>query len=228
LTRYFSRLLLCVFALVAVPLVGSAAQPPRFAVGGEPVDIAAESVEFNRKESTFTAKGKVELKEELDISIAELVLDGARVNQALLNLISNAIQASQAGGEVCVRTRSDNGEVVVEVSDSGCGIPNEDQGFDRNEFAKGLYPSPPDLTLGNVQREWNDAELYWIIKNGLKLTGMPAFGVTHDDNQVWGMVAFLGKLPNLQGKEYVAMVKGIEEQQEEGKTSDHHHSHTDE
>ena len=63
MNKYFSRLLLCALVLLAVPLVVSAAQPARFTVGGGPVDIAAESVEFNRKESTFTAKGKVELKE---------------------------------------------------------------------------------------------------------------------------------------------------------------------
>ena len=109
-----------------------------------------------------------------------------------------------------------------------CRLCHGAPGFDRNEFAKGLYPSPPDLTSGNVQQEWNDAELYWIIKNGLKLTGMPAFGVTHDDNQIWGMAAFLRNLPNLQAKKYVAMVKGIEGQQQEGKASDHRHGHTDE
>ena len=86
-------------------------------------ELSREALELSQP---LADQGKVKLKAELDTSIAELVLDGARVNHVLLNLISNAIQASQAGGEVCVRTRSDNGEVVLEVSDSGCGIPNED------------------------------------------------------------------------------------------------------
>jgi mono/diheme cytochrome c family protein len=106
-----------------------------------------------------------------------------------------------------------------------CRLCHGAPGFDRNEFAKGLYPSTPDLTSGNVQREWNDAELYWIIKNGLKLTGMPAFGVTHGNDELWGMVAFLRDLPNLQAKEYVAMVDAAEEHQGE-KSLDHHHDHT--
>ena len=108
-----------------------------------------------------------------------------------------------------------------------CRLCHGAPGFDRNEFAKGLYPSPTDLTSGNVQREWNDAELYWIIKNGLKMTGMPAFGVTHDDNELWGMVAFLRNLPNLQARNYAAMVKPAEEHQGE-KSLDHHHDHTHE
>jgi LPS-assembly protein len=62
LTRYFSRLLLGVLVLLAVPILVSAKEPVTFALT-EPVDISADSVEFNRKESTFIAKGKVELKE---------------------------------------------------------------------------------------------------------------------------------------------------------------------
>ena len=108
-----------------------------------------------------------------------------------------------------------------------CRLRHGTPGFDRNEFAKGLYPSPPDLTSGNVQQEWNDAERYWIIKNRLKLTGVPAFGVTHDDNQICGMVAFLKHLPNAQPKEDVAIVKAAEAHQEE-KSLDHHHDHTHE
>ena len=106
-----------------------------------------------------------------------------------------------------------------------CRLCHGAPGYDRSEFAKGLYPSPTDLTSGNVQREWTDAEIYWIIKNGLKLTAMPAFGVTHDNDELWGMVAFLRHLPNLQAKEYLATVKASEEHQRE-KSLDHHHDHT--
>ena len=67
------------------------------------------------------------LNAELNASEPELMLDGARVSQVLLNLISNAIQASKSGEEVCVRTKDDNGAVFLEVSDSGCGIDAKDQ-----------------------------------------------------------------------------------------------------
>jgi mono/diheme cytochrome c family protein len=58
-----------------------------------------------------------------------------------------------------------------------------------------------------VQRDLSDAELFWVAKNGLKMTGMPSFGKTHTDEQLWGIVAFVRRLPNLAPEEYGAMVK---------------------
>ena len=80
-------------------------------------------------------------------------------------------------------------------------------GVVRDEFAQGLYPSPPDLASSDVLQEMNDAEIFWIVKNGLKMTGMPAFGVTHSDSEIWDMVAFIHRLSTLQPDLYKAMVK---------------------
>lgn len=91
-----------------------------------------------------------------------------------------------------------------------CRLCHSAPGYFRDEFAQGLYPSPPSLTSGHIQQNRNDAELYWIIKNGLKMTGMPAFGPTHDENEFWGLVAFLRRLPILQTDEYNAMINQAE------------------
>ncbi len=56
-------------------------------------------------------------------------------------------------------------------------------------------------------QRWTDDELYWIIGNGIKMTGMPAFGPTHDKDEPWGVVTFVRDLPNLNPKEYQAMVE---------------------
>ena len=100
---------------------------------GKPLELHRSRVDLNELSRAalelsqpLADQERVKLKADLNASKAQLMLDGAKVNQVLLNLISNAIQASQAGGEVCVRTRSYKGEVVLEVSDSGCGIRNED------------------------------------------------------------------------------------------------------
>lgn len=68
----------------------------------------------------------------------------------------------------------------------------------------------------------NEAQLYWIIKNGIKMTGMAAFGPTHNEDELWGIVAFLRRLPKLKPEEYRSMVKaaGLDKEKE-----DHHHSH---
>ncbi len=79
-------------------------------------------------------------------------------------------------------------------------------GIHRDEFAEGLYPSPPNLRSQDVQA-WMDEELFWIVKNGLKLTGMPAFGPTHNDETLWGIVALVRKLPQMSGEDYLRIVQ---------------------
>lgn len=68
-----------------------------------------------------------------------------------------------------------------------------------SEIRPGLYPQPPELSKQVVR---NPAEAFWIIKHGIKLTGMPAWGPTHDDEEIWAMVAFLRKLPKLDAAAY--------------------------
>jgi mono/diheme cytochrome c family protein len=73
-------------------------------------------------------------------------------------------------------------------------------GIERGELGKGLNPEPPDLAEESA--EWTDRELFWIVKHGIKLTGMPAFGVTHSDQELWGIVAFLRRLQYMSADEY--------------------------
>jgi mono/diheme cytochrome c family protein len=92
-------------------------------------------------------------------------------------------------------------------------------GDPRTEIAKGLNPSPPDFASKDVKMR-SEAQLYWIVKNGIKMTGMPAFGPTHSEEELWGIVAFLKRLPGLRPEEYKTMVKsaGLNKEKE-----DHHH-----
>ena len=87
-----------------------------------------------------------------------------------------------------------------------CRVCHGTPGSSPNEIAKGLNPSPPDFTSKSIEMR-NDAELYWVIKNGIKMTGMPAFGPTHSEDELWGIVTFLRRLPKLKPEEYNAMVK---------------------
>jgi mono/diheme cytochrome c family protein len=79
----------------------------------------------------------------------------------------------------------------------------------RSQFAIGLYPVPPGLTSEET-KGLRDTELYWIVKNGIKMTAMPSFGVTHADRDLWCMVAFLRHYPELTVKEYEGLT-GFEE-----------------
>jgi mono/diheme cytochrome c family protein len=72
----------------------------------------------------------------------------------------------------------------------------------RSEAGVGLDPPAPELS--HAARDWTAGELYWILKNGVKMTGMPAFGPTHSERELWGMVAFLRKLEGMSPEAYAA------------------------
>ena len=90
---------------------------------------------------------------------------------------------------------------------AGCHLK---PGKTQSDFTLGLYPTPPNLTLnGNEHGHSNhDEEQYaqqrqfWIIKHGVKASGMPAWAPGHDDERIWGMVAFLKRLPDLSPGQY--------------------------
>lgn len=72
--------------------------------------------------------------------------------------------------------------------------------IEQSEIAKGLYPNPS--MLSKAAKDWTPQQLFWITKNGLKMTGMPAFGITHTDDMIWAIVAFTKKLPTLTKEQY--------------------------
>ena len=75
------------------------------------------------------------------------------------------------------------------------------------EVGRGLNPSPP-LLVESVG-DWQPNELFWITKNGIRMTGMPAWGVTHTDKQIWAMVAFMRGLPKLTPEAYKALDRQV-------------------
>ena len=87
----------------------------------------------------------------------------------------------------------------------------------RSEISRGLNPEAPELP--KTTGEWSDAELFWILKNGIKMTGMPAFGVTHTDGQIWAMVAFIRQLQKMTPEEYQNFSKAHPDN-DEGSTPD--------
>lgn len=81
-----------------------------------------------------------------------------------------------------------------------CASCHGEPGNSPSYIAEGLYPKPPDF--GKNFTNPKPAELFWITKNGIKDTGMPAFGPTHDDEDLWEVVAFMNKLPDMSEDEY--------------------------
>jgi mono/diheme cytochrome c family protein len=82
------------------------------------------------------------------------------------------------------------------------GAPGEES----SPIRKGLNPQPPTLDAQRVQGR-SDAALYWIVKNGIRMTGMPAFGKTHGDDELWAVVSFVRQLPRIKPEEYRALIE---------------------
>jgi mono/diheme cytochrome c family protein len=82
-------------------------------------------------------------------------------------------------------------------------------GVDESEFGQGLNPPAPDLTLPAIQK-MSDGELFWIVSNGIRMTGMPAFSPTHKPEEVWKIVSFVRHLPELTDEEQRALKSGEE------------------
>jgi mono/diheme cytochrome c family protein len=73
------------------------------------------------------------------------------------------------------------------------------------EFTQGLNPPPPDLVFST--RDLSPSEMFLIVKNGIKMTGMPGFEPTHSDPDVWTIVAFLKQLQKMSAEEYQSLRK---------------------
>ena len=94
-----------------------------------------------------------------------------------------------------------------------CATCHLKPGKSESDFTLGLYPTPPNLTVAtdDVDTKLQDKKSsgekglkrdFWVIKHGIKASGMPAWGPTHDDQRIWNMVAFIQKLPELTPAQY--------------------------
>lgn len=75
-------------------------------------------------------------------------------------------------------------------------------GAEADKWAGGMRPQPPHLT--EEAAEWKLEEVFWLAKHGAKMTGMPAFGPTHDDRTLWNIAAFVKELPAMTPERYAA------------------------
>lgn len=70
---------------------------------------------------------------------------------------------------------------------------------EESEIRQGLYPKPPNLAKLGVR---DPREAFWVIKHGVKMSGMPAWGPTHNDETIWNMVAFIKQMPAMPPEDY--------------------------
>jgi mono/diheme cytochrome c family protein len=91
---------------------------------------------------------------------------------------------------------------------SGCHLK---PGKKQSDFSLGLYPEPPNLSLSSKEHNHSNhpsdkksalKRQFWIIKHGIKASGMPAWAPGHSDQRIWNMVAFINRLPELDQTQY--------------------------
>lgn len=88
--------------------------------------------------------------------------------------------------------------------DAMCASCHLAPGVEATEISRGLNPEPPNLTKST---QIDPARAFWIIKHGIKATGMPAWGKSMQDEYIWDMVALLLKLPEMTPDEYRVEVR---------------------
>ncbi len=93
-------------------------------------------------------------------------------------------------------------------------------GIQDSELRPGLYPRPPLLSKYRV----DPRRAFWVIKHGIKMSAMPAWGLGHDDATIWSMVAFINKLPDMTPQQYQDTVTQAppDEEMQHGASHAHH------
>ena len=81
-----------------------------------------------------------------------------------------------------------------------CALCHDSDGKGRAVVGRSLYPRAPDMTLPATQ-DLSDGELFYIIRNGVRLTGMPGWSAIHSVDDTWRLVSFVRHLPSLTPEE---------------------------
>lgn len=154
------------------------------------------------------------------LALERSVLHGIMRRSVRLHAASDGIQAPQN-----LETRAPKGAGDFAEMCATChGAP----GKEPSEIGIGLNPRPPRLEEASLA--WSAPQMFWIVKNGIRMTGMPAFGPTHDDERIWSIVAFARTLPGMNADAYAQATAGIASAgpMHDHGTHEHTHDHGDE
>jgi mono/diheme cytochrome c family protein len=89
----------------------------------------------------------------------------------------------------------------------GCANCHVAPGVKWAKFSEGLHPDPPDLA--EIGKGLDPAQIFWVVKNGINMTGMPSFGASGaDDQKLWQVTAFVRKISIVSPDDYKAWTAG--------------------
>lgn len=122
--------------------------------------------------------------------------------------LDTAMENSVAAQALEIEQRSDFPRAMVVAGaaryQAMCQHCHGGPGAEQADWATGMMPQPPRLP--EVIPRWQPREVFWLVKHGLRLSGMPAFGVHHDDAALWEVTAFVMDLPGMTAQDYTSML----------------------
>jgi|TARA_R100000501_G_scaffold18540_1_gene40549 mono/diheme cytochrome c family protein len=122
------------------------------------------------------------------------------VGWALTTTMTNSVQGRASGIEAPSRFTPVMIEAGAGEYKAMCAHCHGGVGESRAEWAETMRPSPP--ALAHAAAEWSPEEVFWLVKHGVKMSGMPAFGPTHDDETLWNIAAFVKAMPEMSAEQY--------------------------
>ena len=107
-----------------------------------------------------------------------------------------------------------------------CAACHTPPGGEPTALARGLNPQAPDLA--ESARHLYPEELFWVTRHGIRMTGMPAWGPTHSDEELWPLVALITGFPEFGDEDYTRLLEAAREagvEHHHGHDDHHHHQH---
>ena len=141
--------------------------------------------------------------------------------RVILNWTMRSSVRAHAGNELRETWSEDQARKGFKDYDAMCIICHSAPGKERSYISKGPATGASEILVDNFRHDGAARSSFGSSKNGVKMTAMPAFGPTHQDQQIWNTVAFVRRLPRLSAEQFKAMESEIKKTSEN--EQDHHH-----
>jgi mono/diheme cytochrome c family protein len=128
--------------------------------------------------------------------------------KGMLHALSENSVARHAGNAVAPPVDSAGLLEGAEHFDEMCVVCHGAPGVAKGEIAEGLNPQAPQLSR-YVAGHRTDAQLFWVIRNGIRFTGMPGFQSSHTDEQIWQIVKFVKSMDGMTDAQYEAVIRQV-------------------
>ncbi|MDH5786313.1 MAG: cytochrome c [Chromatiales bacterium] len=137
----------------------------------------------------------------------------AEVRDASITRASDGVEVpADLGSDERIRRGAGNYQAM-------CAVCHLTPGQQSGELFAGLYPQPPRFAM---QQSINPQRGFWVIKHGIKMTGMPAWGGSNTDDDIWSLVAFLRAMPGMDEEGYQTLVASSDGHTHGGVATDGH------